>query len=93
VQRTHAKGGPAAAHLAKPALAAGPRWALAGLARVGGWAGVDWVGPSGSAQVGKDRFCFFLKYIFSAKEFHRNPSNSFKALKILRKSQKFQENS
>jgi hypothetical protein len=25
----------------------------------GGWAGMDWVGPSGSARVGKDRFGFF----------------------------------
>jgi hypothetical protein len=57
-----------------------------------GWAGAGWVGPTGSAQSGRIGF-FFLKYIFSTKEFQRNSSNSFKALKILRKSQKFQENS
>jgi hypothetical protein len=34
---------------------------LAGLAALGG---MDWVGPSGSAQVGKDRFCFFSEIIF-----------------------------
>jgi hypothetical protein len=42
-----------AAALRTCCLAAGPRWAPRG------WAGADWVGPSGSAQVGKDRFCFF----------------------------------
>jgi hypothetical protein len=50
------------------------------------WAGVGWVGPTGSAQsdwIGF--FLFFLKYIFSTKEFQRNSSNSFKALKILTK--------
>jgi hypothetical protein len=36
-------------------------------------------------------FFYFLKYIFSAKEFQRNSSNSFKALKILKKSQKIPE--
>jgi hypothetical protein len=56
----------------------------------GGWAGAggpERVGPLGSAQSGKVDFVFFLKYIFSAKEFQRNSGNSFKALKILRKSQ------
>jgi hypothetical protein len=74
-------------------IATGPRWAprgpTAGLART-------WVGPSGSAQldmIGFPFFKIFLKYIFSTKVFQRKSSNSFKALKILRKSQKFQENS
>jgi hypothetical protein len=56
-----------------------------------GWAGAGWVGPTGSAQSGRIGFTFFnfLKYIFSTKEFQRNSSNSFKALKILRKTQNF----
>jgi hypothetical protein len=54
--------------------------------------GAGWVEPRARPNP-VDRFCFFLKYIFSAKEFQRNSSNSFKALKILGKSQKFQENS
>jgi hypothetical protein len=60
-----------------------------------GWAGAGWVGPMGSAQSRRIGFLFFnfLKYIFSTKEFQKNSSNSFKALNILRKSQKFQENS
>jgi hypothetical protein len=65
---------------------------LAGLA---GRARAGWVEPWARPNP-VDRFCFFLfflKYIFSAKEFQRNSSNSFKTLKILRKSQKFQENS
>jgi hypothetical protein len=65
-----------------------------GPAGPGGWAGAGWVGPIGSAQSGRIVFLKnFLKYIFSIKEFHINSRNSFKALKILRKSQKFQENS
>jgi hypothetical protein len=43
----------------------------------------------GPFQVDRFSFSYFLKYIFSAKEFQRNSSNSFKARKI----QKFQENS
>jgi hypothetical protein len=59
----------------------------------GGWAGAGWVGPTGSAQSGRIVFQKNLKYLFSTKEFQINSRNSFKALKILRKSQKFQENS
>jgi hypothetical protein len=74
--------------LAVPTTAAGqmgPVRPTAGPART-------WVGPSGSAQL--DRIVFLnLKYILSTKEFQRNSSNSFKALKILKKSQNFQENS
>jgi hypothetical protein len=59
VQRTHTEGGPAAARLARPALAAGPRWALAGLAV---WAEADRSGcgrvePTGSAR--RDKISFF----------------------------------
>jgi hypothetical protein len=43
------------------------------------------VGPSGSAQEGRIRF-LFSEILFSAKA---NPEKCFKALKILRKSQKF----
>jgi hypothetical protein len=71
-----------------------------GLGGPGGWAragriGPERVGPSGSARSSSIGFPFFNfpKYIFSTKEFQRNSSNSFKALKILRKSQKIQENS
>jgi hypothetical protein len=49
VRRTHAEGGPAAARLARPALAAGLRWALAGLAA---WAKAD---RSGCGRVGAGR--------------------------------------
>jgi hypothetical protein len=52
-----------------------------------------WVGPSGSGQIDRMDFFNFLKYIFSTREFLRNSSNSFKALKILKKSQNFHENS
>jgi hypothetical protein len=84
LRRTHAEGSPAAARLARPmglaGLAAGPK-------RVGGLGRA-----SGSAQSG--RFSFFFEKIFSVqKNSRQNSSNSFKALKILRKSQKLQENS
>jgi hypothetical protein len=61
-----------------------------------GWAGAggpERVRPTGSARYRRIIFFNFLKYIFCTKEFQRNSSNSFKALKILRKSQTFQENS
>jgi hypothetical protein len=66
-----------------------------GPAGPGGWAGAGWVRPTGLAQSGRIDFPFliFLKYIFSIEEFQRNSGNSFKALNILKKSQKFQENS
>jgi hypothetical protein len=38
-----------------------------------GWAGMDSVGPSGLAQVGKDRFCFLPKLFSSAKQIQENP--------------------
>jgi hypothetical protein len=68
--------------LARPAFATGPGWALAGLA---GWTEVDAVGPSGSAQEGSFRF-LLSEILFSGKT---NPKKCFKALKILKKSQKF----
>jgi hypothetical protein len=80
--------------LAVPAMDTGQRLGPNGL-HTGALVGPDEMGRAfGLGPVGKDRVLFFfLKYIFSAKEFQRNSSNSFKALKILRKSQEFQENS
>jgi hypothetical protein len=46
---------------------------------------VDAVGPSGSAQEGSFRF-LLSEVLFSGKT---NPKKCFKALKILKKSQKF----
>jgi hypothetical protein len=84
-------GGVSAMDSCRPMGSRGLRWApcgpTAGPVRT-------WVGPSGSAQIDRIDFLFFfnfLKYIFSTREFQRNSSNSFKALKILRKSQKFLE--
>jgi hypothetical protein len=54
---------------------AGPRWALAGSAGWCGWARVDWVGPTGSAPVGKDKICFFPKYFSVQNKFRKNPEN------------------
>jgi hypothetical protein len=79
--------------LAVPAMDTGQRLGPDGL-HTGALVGPDEMGRA--FGLGPIEFCFFfyfLKYIFSAKEFQRNSSNSFKALKILRKSQKFQENS
>jgi hypothetical protein len=50
--------------LAREALAAGPRWALAGLGR----GGAGWVGGLGLKQV--DRFSFFLKSFPVQKQLH-----------------------
>jgi hypothetical protein len=53
-----------------------------------------WVGPSGSAQL--DRigfFSFFLNLFPVRRTIPEKSVNYFKARKILRKSQKFQENS
>jgi hypothetical protein len=57
-----------------------------------GWAGAGWVGPTGSAQSESIRFLCF-RNIFSANKFQKNTRKCFKARKILRKSQNFQENS
>jgi hypothetical protein len=53
------RGARAGARLPRMAAAAmAGRWAWrAGRKR--GWVGADWVGPSGSAQVGREGFCFF----------------------------------
>jgi hypothetical protein len=59
----------------------------------GGLVGIDWVRPSGSIQVGKDRFCFFSEIIFQCKTNLGKPRKCLKAQKIPKKSQKFQENS
>jgi hypothetical protein len=60
------------------ALAVGLKWTW----RASGWAGRRWVGPTGSTQI-----------IFHAKTIPVKARNCLKALKILRKSQTFQENS
>jgi hypothetical protein len=64
-------------------LAAGPRWAPRGR----GWAGADWVGPSGSAQVGRIGFVFFQfsETISSAKTI---TVNSSKCLQDTKNTQK-----
>jgi hypothetical protein len=54
-------------------------------------AGRRWVGPSGSAQT--ERIGFFFEFIFNAKTIPEKFRNCLKARKILRKSQKFLENS
>jgi hypothetical protein len=46
----------------------------------------------GLAQLER-KFIYFPNFIFSAKTIPGKPKNCLKALKILRKSQKFQENS
>jgi hypothetical protein len=57
-------------------------------------------GVGGLPQMGlaqpERKLCFSLHFpnlIFNAKTFRRNPRKCFKAQKILRKFQKFQENS
>jgi hypothetical protein len=77
--------------LVVPAMDTGQRLGPDGL-HTGTLVGPDEMGRA--FGLGPVEFCFFfyyyfLKYIFSAKEFQRNSSNSFKALNILRKSQKF----
>jgi hypothetical protein len=52
----------------------------------GGWAGMDWVGPSGSAQVEKDRFYFFRNYFPVKNKFRKNPENVYR-------NEKYPENS
>jgi hypothetical protein len=67
-----------------------------GLSGPGGRAGADGperVGPSGSARSSRIDFSFFIEFIFNAKIIPEKPRNCLKARKILRKSQKFQENS
>jgi hypothetical protein len=65
----HAKGG--GGGLPRPCLAerpCRPKW-LDGLRGPAGWSGLaEMGGPSGSAQTGKDRFCFFSKYNFYVKK-------------------------
>jgi hypothetical protein len=69
---------------------------MAGLAR---WASrgpgeLERVGPSGSAQTERIGFVIiFFEFIFNAKTIPEKSRNYLKARKILRKSQKFQENS
>jgi hypothetical protein len=57
-----------------------------------GAGGPERVGPSGSARSSRIVFLFF-EFIFNAKTIPEKPRNCLKARKILRKSQKFQENS
>jgi hypothetical protein len=67
----------------------GPRWALAGRARVGGGLGRAFgLGP------GRIGFRFFFEFIFlMQKQIPEKSRNCLKARKILEKSQNFQENS
>jgi hypothetical protein len=61
---------------------------------VGCGGGAGWVEPRARPNpVGRVFFSFFSEYISSAKIIQKNSVNYFKARKILRKSQKFQENS
>jgi hypothetical protein len=64
-----------------------------GLGGPGGRAGAGWVEPTGSTQSGRVGLVFFFEFIFNAKTIPEKPRNCLKARKILRKSQKFQENS
>jgi hypothetical protein len=71
--------------MARPALAAGPRWALAGLA---GGAEADRVEPKGSTQIGYDKILFFslfLKYFQAQKQIR-------KFQKMLTRHEKYSEN-
>jgi hypothetical protein len=63
---------------------------LAGPGHQAGGRGSERVGPSGSAQT--ERIVFF-EFIFNAKTIPEKSRNCLKAWKILRKSQKIQENS
>jgi hypothetical protein len=63
----------------RPQVADGP-------GRARGWVGTGWVGPMGSAQSGRIRFLFFLKFFSVQNQIQKK---CFEALKILRKSQKF----
>jgi hypothetical protein len=55
---------------------------------------VDWrTSAYGLRPTRKKGFFHFLNLIFTVKTFPRNPRKCFKAQKILRKFQKFQENS
>jgi hypothetical protein len=64
-----------------------------GLGGPAGWAGRDAGRAFGLGPMKKDLFCFFPKLLFNAKTIPGNPRKCFEARKILRKSQKFQENS
>jgi hypothetical protein len=74
------------------ALAMRPLWPM-GLSGPGGRAGADWVGPTGSAQTGRIGFLFFTNLFLMRKQIPEKSRNCLKARKILRKSQKIQENS
>jgi hypothetical protein len=80
------RGPRAGARLPRMAAAAmAGRWAWrawpAGRGR--GWAGADWVGPLGSAQVGREGFCFFKfsENISSAKTITVNSSKCLQGTK------------
>jgi hypothetical protein len=55
--------------------------------------GADGLPQMGLAQLERKFFFHFLNLISNAKTFPRNPRKCFKAQKILKKFQKFQENS
>jgi hypothetical protein len=82
----HARGG---GHGRLPSRASpGPRWALAGRARVDGGLGRAFgLGP------GRIGFRFFSNLFLMRKQIPEKSRNCLKARKILRKSQKFQEHS
>jgi hypothetical protein len=58
-----------------------------------GAGGPERVGPSGSARSSRIGFVYFFEFIFNVKTIPEKSRNCLKARKILRKSQKFQENS
>jgi hypothetical protein len=81
-------GGVSAMDTCRPMGSSGLRWAPRGPTAE---AVQTWVGPSGSAQL--DRICFFSNLFLMRIQFQKTSRNCLKAQKILRKSQKFQDNS
>jgi hypothetical protein len=68
-------------------------WPRAGWAPPGQAAGPERVGPSGSARSSRVDFLFFSNLFLMRKQIPEKSRNCLEARKILRKSQKFQENS